>query len=203
MTRRRCSTIAPRSTGKASTFSFGVVMPRKRSGAARSRSWAISTCWNGTRPVPTRNRDLHNVSLRLMRAPASARLDYEVEGIWQMGTIRSSTAVAAPEQDVAAWFVHADVGYSWPGPLKPRLSVEFDYASGDRRGGSYGRFDTLFGMRRADFVPGDFRPDRSRQHPDPGPAGRNDAGQAAGPVCQLASDVAGVAHRCLCHHRRA
>lgn len=102
---------------------------------------------------PTRNRDLHSVSLRLMRAPAPARLDYEVEGIWQMGTIRTSTAAAAPAQDVAAWFVHADAGYSWPGPLKPRLSVEFDYAGGDRRGGSYGRFDTLFGMRRADFVP--------------------------------------------------
>jgi len=102
---------------------------------------------------PTRNRHLHSVSLRLMRDPAVGALDYEVEGIWQMGRVRASNAPAAASLDVAAWFVHADAGYSFAGPLKARLSAEFDYASGDRRGGSFGRFDTLFGMRRADFVP--------------------------------------------------
>lgn len=33
------------------------------------------------------------------------------------------------------------------------LSLEYDHASGDTPGGSYGRFDTLFGMRRADLAP--------------------------------------------------
>ncbi len=33
------------------------------------------------------------------------------------------------------------------------LSVEFDYASGDSPGADYQRFDTLFGMRRADLAP--------------------------------------------------
>ncbi|WP_372859723.1 alginate export family protein [Sphingobium lactosutens] len=102
---------------------------------------------------PTRNRHLHSMSLRLIRDPAPARLDYEVEGIWQMGRVRTDTAPAAASLDVAAWFFHADAGYSFPGAWKVRLSAEVDYASGDRRGGSYGRFDTLFGMRRADFVP--------------------------------------------------
>jgi hypothetical protein len=31
--------------------------------------------------------------------------------------------------------------------------LEFDYASGDGRGAKFGRFDTLFGMRGADFAP--------------------------------------------------
>ena len=35
----------------------------------------------------------------------------------------------------------------------PRVSIEYDHASGDGRGGRYGRFDTLFGMRRADLGP--------------------------------------------------
>ncbi|MEK7343456.1 MAG: alginate export family protein [Pseudomonadota bacterium] len=102
---------------------------------------------------PTRDRDLHSISLRLMRDPAPRRFDYEVEGIWQMGRISASTAATARTLAVAAWFAHADAGYSFPGPLKARLSAEFDYVSGDRPGGAYNRFDTLFGMRRGDFTP--------------------------------------------------
>jgi hypothetical protein len=34
-----------------------------------------------------------------------------------------------------------------------RLSVEYDRASGDGPGRTFGRFDTLFGMRRADLAP--------------------------------------------------
>ena len=40
-----------------------------------------------------------------------------------------------------------------PGAWKPHVSAEFDYASGDRAGGTYTRFDSLFGMRRADLGP--------------------------------------------------
>jgi hypothetical protein len=38
-------------------------------------------------------------------------------------------------------------------PWSPHLSLEFDYASGDGRGAKFGRFDTLFGMRRSDLAP--------------------------------------------------
>lgn len=102
---------------------------------------------------PTRNRHLHSFSVRTMRDPAPEVLDYEVEGIWQMGRVRNSVAPGGAELNVAAWFVHADTGYTLPGSLNARLSAEFDYASGDRPDGDYGRFDTLFGMRRGDFVP--------------------------------------------------
>lgn len=87
----------------------------------------------------------------LRRKPG--KTEFEVEGVYQLGRVRSSLAGPAPEFDVSAWFLHADAGYSFPGSLKARLSVEYDYVSGDRAGGSYGRFDTLFGMRRADLAP--------------------------------------------------
>lgn len=99
---------------------------------------------------PTRNRSLDTVGLRLIRDPAPNKWDYEIEGIYQTGSARNGVAAASPLRDVSAWFLHADAGYSF-GPS--RLSVEFDVASGDKGGGSNNRFDTLFGMRRADLAP--------------------------------------------------
>jgi hypothetical protein len=106
--------------------------------------------WSGH---ATRNRDLDTFSARVIRDPQPGRLDFEVEGIYQTGTIRASTAPTAAVLGVDAWFVHADAGYTLPGPAKLRLSLEYDRASGDGRGARYGRFDTLFGMRRADLAP--------------------------------------------------
>ena len=102
---------------------------------------------------PTRNRALDNVGARVVALPEVGRIDYEVEAILQTGRIATGTAAEAPRVEVAAWFVHASAGYSFPGPAKARLSVEYDYASGDGPGGSFGRFDTLFGLRRAEFGP--------------------------------------------------
>jgi hypothetical protein len=102
---------------------------------------------------PTRNRDIDSFSARLIRAPAPGTADFEFEGIYQTGDIRTGIAADATEQKVAAWFVHADAGYLFAGPAKLRLSLEYDRASGDAPGGKYGRFDTLYGMRRADLGP--------------------------------------------------
>jgi hypothetical protein len=102
---------------------------------------------------PTRNRDLHTIAALVIRDPQPRRWDVEVEGVYQLGEIRSSVAASAPVLDVDAWFVHADTGYSFAGPAKLRLSAEFDYVSGDGPGRRYNRFDTLFGMRRADLAP--------------------------------------------------
>lgn len=101
----------------------------------------------------TRNRELDNFSARLIRDPKAGRFDFELEGIYQTGTVRASTAPNAPVLDVRAWFVHADAGYTFPGKAKLRLSLEYDRASGDGPGRKYGRFDTLFGMRRAELAP--------------------------------------------------
>lgn len=102
---------------------------------------------------PTRDRSLNTASARIIADPVAGGIDYEVEGIVQRGEISSSLAANAARQEVAAWFLHGDVGYTFRGGWKPRIALEYDHASGDRAGGDYGRFDTLFGMRRADLAP--------------------------------------------------
>jgi len=102
---------------------------------------------------PTRNRSLDTVSARLIRQPAPGKTDFEVEGIAQFGRIATSLAATAPRQSVGAWFVHAAFGRTFRTAWSPRVSLEYDHASGDRPGGRYGRFDSLFGMRRADYAP--------------------------------------------------
>jgi hypothetical protein len=102
---------------------------------------------------PTRNRDLHSLSARLITEPRAGRFDYEAELIRQTGSIREGLQADAPRLEVEAWFVHADAGYTFQHPWRTRLSVEFDRATGESPGGRYSRFDTLFGMRRADLAP--------------------------------------------------
>lgn len=102
---------------------------------------------------PTRDRSLDTFGGRLIAEPRLGELDYEVEAFYQTGQVSASLAPMAARLPVSASFVHADIGYSFAGPWKPRLSAELDWASGDRAGGRYGRFDTLFGMRRADLAP--------------------------------------------------
>jgi hypothetical protein len=106
---------------------------------------------NGARP--TRDRKLASYSARAIRDPAAGKWDYEIEGIYQAGHVSASTAAGAPKLDVEACFVHADAGYTFTGAAKLRLSAELDYASGDGPGAKYQRFDTVFGMRRADLGP--------------------------------------------------
>lgn len=102
---------------------------------------------------PTRDRSLDTFGGRVILEPKSSQFDYEIEAFYQAGSVSTSTAASAQRQSVAASFIHADVGYTFPGAWTPRLSVEYDRASGDKPGGKFGRFDTLFGMRRADLAP--------------------------------------------------
>lgn len=103
--------------------------------------------------LATRNRHLTTLSARLIRPRAAGAFDWEVEGIRQTGRVRTGLGVAAPQQRVTAWFAHASLGYTFALPWKPHVAIEYDHASGDRVGKGYGRFDTLFGMRRPDLGP--------------------------------------------------
>ena len=102
---------------------------------------------------PTRNRQLDTAGLRLIRTAQPGAFDYETEGFYQFGTIRDGFTPDAALRDVAAAFVHADVGYMFSTAWTPRLSIQADYASGNGSGRNYNRFDTLFGTRRADLGP--------------------------------------------------
>ena len=106
---------------------------------------------SGTRR--TRDRSLNTAAVRLFREPKAGGWDVEIEGIAQRGHVSASLADTAPRQPVRAWFLHADVGYTFAGRWQPRVSIDYDHASGDGRGTRFGRFDTLFGMRRADLAP--------------------------------------------------
>lgn len=103
--------------------------------------------------VPTRDRALDTFGLRAFRPPARGRLDYDAEVFVQTGAISASVAANAAELDVAAWFAHAEIGRSFDTDRQARLAFMIDYASGDEPGGDYERFDTLFGMRRAELAP--------------------------------------------------
>lgn len=106
--------------------------------------------WHGH---PTRDRNLHTFTARLLREPKAGKLDFEVEGAWQLGRISTSAAANAPTEALDAGLVHASVGYLFPGHAKAHVTLAYDWVSGDRPGGSYNRFDTLFGMRRAEWGP--------------------------------------------------
>lgn len=102
----------------------------------------------------TRDRQLITAGARLVRPPKAGQIDLDLEGAWQTGSIRASLAATAPRQDVRAFFVHAEAGYMFEGPARPRVSLMLDVASGDDpRGGKFSRFDTLFGARRWEFGP--------------------------------------------------
>lgn len=106
-----------------------------------------------TARMATRDRELHNLTARLLRQPQAGQWDYEFEGIVQRGRIRTGTATNAPLQDVAAGFLHAELARTFMDAWKSRVSLEYDIATGDGPGGRHGRFDTLYGMRRPELAP--------------------------------------------------
>src|SRR3546814_89495 len=101
----------------------------------------------------TRNRHIFTPGFRVFSDPEPGHADYELEAAYQFGDIRASSTADAAKLDVSAYFVHAEVGYQFKAPWSPRVSVEYDLASGDKRGRNYGRFDSLYGPRRSDFGP--------------------------------------------------
>ncbi len=72
-------------------------------------------------------------------AGAAFGLDWDVEGMAQRGNVGA--------KNISAWGSGARVGYTWEGPpWRPRLGIQLDAASGDRRPGdqTLGTFNPLF-----------------------------------------------------------
>ena len=103
--------------------------------------------------IATRNRRLLTPGFRLYRDPRAGTWDFELEAAYQFGNIRANSAASAPRLDVSAFTLHAEIGRQFADGWSPRLSFEYDRASGDRAGGDYGRFDSLYGPRRPDWGP--------------------------------------------------
>jgi hypothetical protein len=104
---------------------------------------------------PSRDRNLYTFGGRMLRAPARQVADFEAEGALQRGHARLTTAATdLQDKDVHAALAHVEAGWTFGVGWSPRVAMLFDYASGDGSGGgSYGRFDTLYGARRVDYGP--------------------------------------------------
>jgi hypothetical protein len=106
--------------------------------------------------IPVADRDLYTPGARVFSKPAAGAWDLEVEGAYQWGTSRASTA-ASDRRDLQheAGFFHGEVGYTLKANLSPRFEISYDFASGDHNPGDNenNRFDTLYGARRFDFGP--------------------------------------------------
>lgn len=120
---------------------------------ARLEATAVFFREKDTADRATRDRDLQTLGLRYFRDPKPGTFDFDGEVYIQTGEISGSLDPSSGTLDVRASFVHLEAGRQWQGGWRPRLAAEFDYASGDGKGQHYGRFDTLFGMRRAEIAP--------------------------------------------------
>ncbi|WP_199200402.1 alginate export family protein [Alkalicaulis satelles] len=93
--------------------------------------------------------DTYTAGLRLLRAPSAGAWDHDLEGALQFG----SRPVAGGRQDIRAGFTHLEAGYTFQDAWRTRLSAQLTYATGDKAGGDFGRFNSIFGGRRGDFGP--------------------------------------------------
>lgn len=108
--------------------------------------------------LPSRNRALTTPGARLFRAPQVGAIDWDLEGVYQTGHQRATTA-PTDRKDLAtdAYFYHLEAGYTLAAPWQPRVSVKYDQASGNGHDPNrYDRFDTLFGARVFDLGPTSF-----------------------------------------------
>lgn len=129
-----------------------LTLPSEQQGLASQ--WTLMRFEEDDRPSrPTRNRDLMTYGVRLFREPKPGQFDQDFELYLQSGQNKASLLPNAPTRDVEAAYVRAEWGYQWKTAWRPRLSIEYDWASGDRPGETDTRFDTLYGMRRAEISP--------------------------------------------------
>jgi hypothetical protein len=97
--------------------------------------------------IPASRQRLSTIGGRIYKIPASGAMDYEIESAWQFGESGTKSHFAH--------FQHGELGYSFDAPWKPRISLHYDYASGndDPEDESSGRFNTLYGARGFEYTP--------------------------------------------------
>ena len=92
-------------------------------------------------------RHYSTTGTRFYRQPTVRRFDLDFEYMKQFGKYRNLLHRAS--------FHHLQLGYTFAAAWEPRLSVHYDYASGDEApdDGRSGQFDTLFGARAFEYSP--------------------------------------------------
>lgn len=103
---------------------------------------------------PTPNRHYVTPGFRLHRAPATGQVDLDLEAAWRFGRRRASSAIGdTTNLDVSAGMVFAAIGYTFQHDWKPRLALEYYWASGDNDPDDhrFDQYERLFGSRRTDL----------------------------------------------------
>lgn len=104
----------------------------------------------------TRNREVYTPGFRIYRPAKKGHLDYELESMFQFGTVRATDATTdITDLDHFAYFHHIEAGYTFDATWSPRLYLEYDYASGDDdpNDNSNERFERQFGPNVPEFGP--------------------------------------------------
>lgn len=113
----------------------------KGSKAGTEYYWLGTTREDVTFNGSTGDQDRQTLGLRYWR-PLGASMDAEVEGAYQLGEVG--------DDDVSAWMVASQLGFTPGGEGTPRYWIGFDYASGDGEpGGDVGTFDQLYPLGHA------------------------------------------------------
>ena len=106
---------------------------------------------NSSRRLPTAERDITTFGGRLNYTPPSP-FSLEMEGYYQWGESKLSPT-GSQLLDHRAWFGHVDIGWQFEAPMSPKISLLYDYASGDKdpTDGQNNRFSSLYGVQPPDF----------------------------------------------------
>jgi sulfur carrier protein ThiS len=100
------------------------------------------------------DREIHTGGLRVYGNIPGTQFDYDASYIKQWGDVQRLVGTSLIKVDHDAYAYNAEVGYSFKHPWKPRFSVFYGVASGDKTTPSgadrtdSGRFDRLFGFAR-------------------------------------------------------
>ena len=103
---------------------------------------------NAPRPM---NQSRHTLGGRAVKkfAAGGARVDATIEGYYQFGEIGDGTG--PKDMDIEAFAFHIDGGVTLPVPMQPRLSAEFNTASGNKGDGKWRSFDQLYPTNHIHF----------------------------------------------------
>ncbi len=102
------------------------------------------------------NQDRHTLGGRAVKKfnAGGARVDATIEGYYQFGEIGmggGTTGGAPRDMDIEAFAFHVDGGVTLPVPMQPRLSAEFNTASGNKGDGKWRSFDQLYPTNHIHF----------------------------------------------------
>jgi hypothetical protein len=99
----------------------------------------------GTYGTTTRNTAGARIYGPLWKNPDCGTLAYDLEGAYQFGNVA--------DEDVRAYFLHADTSYEWATAWKPKLTLLGNVASGDRNpnDGEVNTFLPLYGSTHSPY----------------------------------------------------